>query len=643
MRLFHGGRSTRAKRVQYRPEVDGLRAVAVLPVLLFHAVPALVPGGYLGVDVFFVISGFLITGLLIDDLQAGRFSLARFYERRARRILPALLVVIAATLLLAWGLMLPRGFDTTARSAAAAAAFLSNVFFWQKVDYFDIDAIAQPLLHTWSLAVEEQFYILFPLLLAGLWRWVSLRVMLGVVGALLLGSLALAEWGSGAHAKVNYFFTFSRFWEMLLGAVGAFVVRGGRVAPSGVGAAAGLGAIVAAMALFTPATPHPGVWTLIPTLGALAVLIWARPGGLVAGGLSLAPVVGIGKISYSLYLWHFPVFSFAVAQGPVSAEPWNIAAQIALTFVLSVISWHWVETPFRSVRPGQGPARALWVAGGALVVTIALGQGMAALSQMTLRYLVASPQARAMLTYAETMPKPPASAHHCFLAEPRALERVQRCLPEGQAPVVIWGDSHASALGHGLNTLGIAGAVLAGPGCAPVLDDGVTLLRDCARQNPMILRALQQNPPRVLVLHAYWRSKRDQLRLLKATVATLRRDLPQTRIVVLGGMPYWLPSLPERIVAEGVLGQEGARIAAQLSGVVRADDGIAAVLADEIAAGEVVFLRPTAMICAGDLCPAYAAGQPYAFDYGHLTIQGAADVLRHLEAGAPQVWAEIRR
>ncbi len=208
---------------------------------------------------------------------------------------------------------------------------------------------------------------------------------------------------------------------------------------------------------------------------------------------------------------------------------------------------------------------------------------------------------------------------------------------------MIWGDSHALALGHGLTALGIAGAVLAGPGCAPLLDDGTTLLRDCARQNPVILRALQQNPPRVLVLHAYWRSKRDQLRLLPNMVATLRRDLPQTRIVVLGGMPYWLPSLPERIVAEGVLGQTEARMAAQLSGVVRADDAIAAVLADEIAAGEVVFLRPTEMICEGDLCPAFAAGQPYAFDYGHLTIQGAADFLRHIQAAAPQVWAEITR
>lgn len=624
--------------MQYRPEVDGLRAVAVLPVILFHAVPVLVPGGYLGVDVFFVISGFLITGLLIEDLSAGRYSLARFYERRARRILPALLVVIAVTLVLAWALMLPRGFGITARSAAAAAAFLSNVFFWQTTDYFDIDAIAQPLLHTWSLAVEEQFYILFPLLLAGLWRRVSLRAMVGVLAALMLASLALAHWGAGAHAKVNYFFTFSRFWELLLGAFGAFAVRGGRAVASGGLAGAGLLAVLGSMALFGAATPHPGLLTLIPTLGALAVLVWGGAGSAVARGLSLPPVVGIGKISYSLYLWHFPVFSFAAAQGPISAEPWNIAAQIALTFGLSIASWRWVETPFRHVRPGQGPARALWVAAGALAATVALGQGLGAVSQVTWRYLAASPEERAMLMFAETMPAPATGPYHCFFAKPEQVANIAGCLPQGRAQIVVWGDSHAASLSRGFDGVGVVSGLLAGPGCAPLLDDGWTLLRDCARQNPVILAALRQNPPQVLVLHAYWRSKRDQLRLLPATIADLRRDLPQTQIVVLGGMPYWLPSLPERIVAEGVVGQGTAMIPAQLSAVVAADDRIAAVLATEIAAGDVTFVRPTDVLCHDGLCPAFAGGMPYASDYGHLTVPGATDFVRRLQGMGPDLW-----
>jgi peptidoglycan/LPS O-acetylase OafA/YrhL len=156
--------------MNYRAEIDGLRAVAVVPVILFHANPALIPGGFLGVDIFFVISGFLIAGILIDDLESGSYSLAKFYERRVRRILPALLVMVACSLAVAWSVMLPRAFGITAESAAAAAAFVSNVFFWQTTNYFDIDALSQPLLHTWSLSVEEQFYIVFPLILAISWK-----------------------------------------------------------------------------------------------------------------------------------------------------------------------------------------------------------------------------------------------------------------------------------------------------------------------------------------------------------------------------------------------------------------------------------------------------------------------------------------
>ena len=627
--------------MRYRPEVDGLRALAVLPVILFHVNPALVPGGYLGVDIFFVISGFLITGLLFEDMDAGRYSLARFYERRARRILPALLLVIGVTLVLAWALMLPRGFGTTARSAAAAAAFLSNVFFWQTTDYFDIDAIAQPLLHTWSLAVEEQFYILFPLLLAALWRRVSARVIVALLVGLLLASLALAVWGSQSHAKVNYYFTFSRFWELLAGSLGALVVRHREVRPSGLLAAAGLLAVVASMVLFRPGTLHPGLLTVIPVAGALAVLLWGSGETLVGRGLSLRPVVGIGKISYSLYLWHFPVFSFAAVQGPVSAEAWNIALQIALTFGLSVASWRWVETPLRHVRAGQGPKRALWTAGVALAVVVALGQGLGQVPQVTWRYLAAASADRAVLVFGETYAARPGGPHRCFFAKPELGAGIARCIPPERPNVVLWGDSHAASLAAGFDAAGAAVGLMSGPGCGPMLDDGWTLLRDCARQNPAIVAALRANPPDVLVLHAYWRSKRDQLRLLPATVAALRRDLPQTRIVVMGGMPYWLPSLPERIVAERVVGQWDAMIPAQLDGVSKADDQIAKVLAGEIARGEVVFLRPTRVLCQAGKCRAYAGTTPFAVDYGHLTVEGAIAFVGLLAAADPALWAAM--
>ena len=211
-----------------------------------------------------------------------------------------------------------------------------------------------------------------------------------------------------------------------------------------------------------------------------------------------------------------------------------------------------------------------------------------------------------------------------------------RCLPDVRPDVVLWGDSHAASLALGFEAAGYVTGLVAGPGCGPLLDDGWTLSGDCAAQNRVVLAELQRNPPTVLLLHAYWRNKRDQIRLLPQTIATLRSALPDTRLVVLGGAPYWIPSLPERIVADGVLGQFGAQIAAQLEGVVKADDQIAAALKAEIAAGQVVFLRPTAVLCQADLCRAYAGTMPYASDYGHLTDAGALELVTQLQARYPE-------
>ena len=438
-------------RLKYRPEVDGLRAVAVIPVILFHASPTLLSGGFLGVDVFFVISGFLITALLLEDMAAGTYTLARFYERRVRRILPALLVMVVVTVVLAWALMLPRGFGNTARSAAAAAAFLSNVFFWQTTDYFDIDALAQPL-YCWSLAVEEQFYILFPVLLALAWRRVSVRVLvLGLIG-LTLASLALADWGSAVHPKVNYYFTFSRFWELFLGSLGAFALRYRQMRARPVLAGIGLAAVIVSMVLFRPATPHPGPWTLIPVLGTLMVLLWADADRGVGRLLAMRPVVAVGKISYSLYLWHYPIFSFAAAQGPVSDEVWNVVAQIAVVFAVSVASWRFVETPFRHRRAGQGPARALWIGAGAVAAVIALGQVLGRFPDVTLRYLTATPEARQMLMFAETYgrgPKEKSQPDAVFLFDRGKSGRYGAVHPAGAAQSGVVGRQSCGGAGHG--------------------------------------------------------------------------------------------------------------------------------------------------------------------------------------------------
>lgn len=627
--------------MNYRPEIDGLRAVAVVPVILFHANPAVIPGGFLGVDIFFVISGFLIAGILIDDLESGSYSLAKFYERRVRRILPALLVMVACSLAVAWSVMLPRAFGITSESAAAAAAFVSNVFFWQTTNYFDIDALSQPLLHTWSLSVEEQFYIVFPLILAISWKRATTSTICALLLMMLLASLALSEWGSQTHAKVNYYFTPSRFWELLLGALGAFAVKYRKPKPSVTWSTLGLLAIVGSMAFIGPTSRHPSLITLIPTVGTLMILVWGTQVTPAGRTLSFFPLIGIGKISYSVYLWHFPIFSFAVALGPISAEPWHIMLQIVLIFAIGTVSWRYVETPFRQSRSGHKPGVALWGAAVAIAATIIVGQTLAAHPKLTLRYLAAQTDERAMLTFAETYKPRTSGPNHCFFEKGRFDEHKSECLPEGKPSIVLWGDSHAAALARGVEARFNATGLFSGPGCAPMLDESGRLSEWCELQNWAAFSEMKANPPETLVLHAYWRNKRDQLPLLPQTIATLRSVLPDTQIVLIGGVPYWIPSLPERIVAEGMLGQFDVQIPAQLEAVIEADDRIATLLEAEIASKDVIFIRPTDILCRGNLCRAYAGKTPFAFDYGHLTDVGAAEFVTILQSEYSAVFGGV--
>jgi hypothetical protein len=280
------------------------------------------------------------------------------------------------------------------------------------------------------------------------------------------------------------------------------------------------------------------------------------------------------------------------------------------------------------------------VAAAVIAAVVLVGQGLGRHPNLTLRYLAASTQDRDMLMFAETYRPAGAGAagtYLCFFDKGKGLGAIRPCVPPGHPSVVFWGDSHAQSLAQGFALSGTTTGLFAGPGCGPFLDDGWTLSRECAAQNRHVLTELARTPPDVLVLHAYWRSKRAFLRLLPATLARLQQDLPTTRIVVLGGMPFWLPSLPERIVATGSVQQFQARIAAQLSGVVAADDRLATVLAGPISSGQVTFLRPTTLICNDNLCPAYAGTQPYAMDYGHLTEAGALDMAARLKETAPDL------
>lgn len=340
--------------IAYRPEIDGLRAIAVLPVILFHAGFERVSGGYVGVDVFFVISGYLITSIILRELAQGEFSVIRFYERRARRILPALFFVLACTLPFAWLWLLPDELQRFGLSMAAVAGFVSNLYFWRTTDYFAPAAHEQPLLHTWSLAVEEQYYLLLPVFLLVCWRF--RRSGLGwATAAIAVLSLALAEWGWRNDPTANYYLLPTRAWELLAGSLLASIAARSplRVQQSSStaqwGSAAGLLAILFSIVTFDDSTPFPSVYTLVPVIGTVLVIALASRDTLTGRLLATPPLVGIGLISYSAYLWHQPILVFSRHLYPDQGVGLPILASLA-SLLLAVLSWRYVELPFRRLR-----------------------------------------------------------------------------------------------------------------------------------------------------------------------------------------------------------------------------------------------------------------------------------------------------
>jgi peptidoglycan/LPS O-acetylase OafA/YrhL len=478
---------------KYRADIDGLRAVAIIPVVLFHAGVPGFGGGYVGVDVFFVISGFLITQLLLHDLETDHFSIANFYERRIRRIFPAIFALMAVVAVMASWLLMPQDLAAFGRSAVATSLFFSNVEFWQHAGYFARAAEEMPLLHTWSLAVEEQFYIFFPLFLRACHRGGRNRLV-PLTALVAIASLALSLWTVPHDRDTAFYLAHTRAWELALGALlsmGVFAPAHSARTRHAVGLL-GLGLIGFAVHFYSAATPFPGAAALLPCVGTAAI-IWAGSGGhnIVGNALARRPLVLVGVISYSLYLWHWPLLVFADYVSPGATPVWATALAVSGAVIAALLSWRFVERPFRGhsglfTRPGMFRA-----AGIAMTVMIAFGITAQLADGWPLRL---APDVRKLMAGRDD--HAPLDAP-CWNVSPQAVATGDLCrtgASTGTPSFLVWGDSHARVLSDVIGAAGErhgrSGLIASRSACAPLLDvrrEDLSERRQCMEFNRSVL------------------------------------------------------------------------------------------------------------------------------------------------------------
>jgi len=500
----------------YRADIDGLRGIAVLCVVLFHAGVAGFDGGFVGVDIFFVISGYLICGIIQREISEQRFSYAKFYARRARRILPALFVVLLVCFVTAAPVMTGAEMQDFSKSAVANIAAVSNIYFWKSANYFSTSAELKPLMMTWSLSVEEQFYLFFPpvLLLIRRYKW----SVGGVLAALTALSLMASVWMTSRNPSTAFFLLPARAWELGIGALLAHydgrAALARRAPPAWVKQALGAGglvAVLAAVTLYDHTTAFPGIAAALPVLGA-AMLIAANDSLVNRVILGSKALVFVGLVSYSWYLWHWPMLSFArlVADRPLGVG--TALTLVALAFLLAIASWRFVERPFRTSTTGD--AGTLWRYGAATAAMLAVGAGLAAGRGWPQRL----PDDFVAIERSAPMP-----GDVCLVGYGQtALNLSPACVAgAGHGSLALLGDSHAAAIAGGLRALasrhGIGFNQLTKASCPALQGVSRRMLnqpphaRECASFNQAALARVRDDPAiKTVVLAGYWSAPFDQ-------------------------------------------------------------------------------------------------------------------------------------
>jgi peptidoglycan/LPS O-acetylase OafA/YrhL len=626
-------------RTDYRPDIDGLRAVAVIAVLVFHYFPSLLPSGYVGVDIFFVISGFLITRIIAGELDEGRFTYSGFYGRRVRRIAPALILIVAATVAAGWFILRSDEYAELGRHVAASALFVSNFLLWSEAGYFEPGAHTKPLLHLWSLAVEEQFYIVWPVILALIWRFARpLRVWL-ILG-IVLASAAACILITADNPTAGFYAPWSRLWQLALGGLLAVWTAGGRrlPVPADFLAIAGIGLLAAAFLLLDAYSVYPGWRALLPTCGS-ALLIAAGPTALF-NRLVLAnrAAVWIGLISYPLYLWHWPLISFAYILAEQSGDgllPRSARALLAVTSIaLAWATYRFVERPIR--RRPRNPIVVRSLAAG-IPVFFAVGTALYLAGGLPFRTADSDPRARFLQHYARLHTQGLSAAYRseCDFFDWHTKRRREALPPSCTAAGAketwfLWGDSHAQSLSLAIRSVlpeGTSLAQVATAGCRPSL--GPIPYRSpqnsCDPSNTYARQAIERLKPSVLVLaQAADHETKDWLE-----IARYAKQAGVRHVVLIGPLPQWTPALPQRIVAQHWGATSDDLMVPANPAILNTDR----IMRERFAANrDLTYVSLVSELCSGGACRATIPGERrlnlIAVDYGHLSPDGALFVGR---------------
>jgi peptidoglycan/LPS O-acetylase OafA/YrhL len=628
-------------RRAYREDIDWLRAIAVLAVVAFHFEAPAVFGGFVGVDIFFVISGYLITGIIQSEVKSGTFSFARFYERRVRRLLPALYAMVALTAIPSFHYLLTSERQEFFRSVAAVVTFTSNFFFWFQTGYFDHAAVEKPLLHTWSLAVEEQFYLALPLLL-----WALLRFFCGArlalpaaLGAMTLASFALGVWLMRTdRSAAAFFMSPPRAWEFLVG--GLIAVEGFPVLRNALGrlVARGIALVLIAIPIFSlrQGPGFPGFKALLPCIGA-AAFIWSGIGvsTLKRGAYSLLNVVKFfGQISYSLYLWHWPLFTFArFSKNSLVLDPLDKIALFALTVAISYLSWRFVEQPFRSGTLAPTRRAAFRIAGLATVVLLAAGAGGIVVSRTPSDADRVALQLESYNTYNY---QPLYRFGSCFAPQGDVFGDACLGFAPGKTNVLLWGDSLAAHYFHGLRKTTDPQAVnimqATHAACMPTFNaaaQGNAACRSLAMQMDAFLAG---SKPDLVILAADWLEYARPPRF-DGMIADIRQTIsklngPGIAVVLLGPAVQFKARLPSMLMRAHLRHVDAEPSEFVLPDIFILDQKMKAALP---AQEKFSYVSVVDAICPSRQCPlTIDGGIPLSWDHAHLTAEGSVYVMDRL-------------